>query len=408
MTNDIKDWSTTPASNDIADPGINWQEGMAPSAVNNSARGMMAAVKTWWDESLGGISAHATDTGVADAYVIAPAPAITAYAAGQAFHFFAVNANTGASTLSVNGLGVKAIQLNGSALTAGDIGAGDLVRVVYDGTQFQLPGLASSLVLNDLTVDTDTLYVDSVNNRVGVGTVSPAGTFQIGGGAIGVPNIAADDLVIDNGGTPAGITILNTSDGAIYFGDAVGSSRGRIIYNNAADKLTFSTTTVSRIAIDTSGLDILSGSIQFNGNMALPINNLTAIVASDLDPSADEILVWDNSASAHKKIGLDDFGIKVVAAGAAQTFALADANTMQESTSATGVTWTIPPNSSVAFAIGTVVQIFQSGAGQVTIAPGAGVTLRAPNGLKTSQLYAVMCLTKVATDIWVAFGDVAA
>ena len=37
-------WSQTAASNATADPdpSINWQEGQAPSSVNDSARAMMA------------------------------------------------------------------------------------------------------------------------------------------------------------------------------------------------------------------------------------------------------------------------------------------------------------------------------------------------------------------------------
>jgi len=80
----------------------------------------------------------ASDTGSADAYAIAPSPAIAAYVAGQRFSFIATNASTGASTVDVNGLGTKAIQLHGSALAGAEIGAGDLVTVMYDGTQFQI------------------------------------------------------------------------------------------------------------------------------------------------------------------------------------------------------------------------------------------------------------------------------
>ena len=39
-------------------------------------------------------------------------------------------------------------------------------------------------VTGDLTVDTNTLYVDSTNNRVGVGTSSPSGPLQVAGGRI--------------------------------------------------------------------------------------------------------------------------------------------------------------------------------------------------------------------------------
>ena len=39
-------------------------------------------------------------------------------------------------------------------------------------------------VVGDLTVDTNTLFVDSTNNRVGIGTSSPSGPLQVAGGRI--------------------------------------------------------------------------------------------------------------------------------------------------------------------------------------------------------------------------------
>jgi len=82
---------------------------------------------------------YAADTGAADAYAIALTPAITAYAAGQRFCFLATNVNTGASTLDVNSLGTKTIlKLNDQALEAGDIEAGQIVDVVYNGTAFEM------------------------------------------------------------------------------------------------------------------------------------------------------------------------------------------------------------------------------------------------------------------------------
>ena len=81
----------------------------------------------------------AADTGAADAYAIAPTMAIAAYAAYQRFQFVAANTNTTASTLAVSGLAAKAIKhLDGTALLAADIIAGEMVDVGYDGTNFQL------------------------------------------------------------------------------------------------------------------------------------------------------------------------------------------------------------------------------------------------------------------------------
>ena len=73
------------------------------------------------------------------------------------------------------------------------------------------------------------------------------------------------------------------------------------------------------------------------------------------------------------------------------------------------ITLTVPPNSSVAFGIGTQVNIMQLGAGQVTITAGGGVTLRsAGSKLKTNAQYAVATCCKIATDTWVVVGNLSA
>lgn len=80
----------------------------------------------------------ATATGN-DTYVINPTPAITAYATGDVFRFKADVGNTGAASLNVSSKGAVAIKKNVSvALETGDIVAGQVVTVQYDGTNFQL------------------------------------------------------------------------------------------------------------------------------------------------------------------------------------------------------------------------------------------------------------------------------
>ena len=88
---------------------------------------------------------QATDTGTANAYVIALTPAITAYAAGQEITFKAGAASTTASTLNVNTLGTKALKKrNDQDIAAGDIEAGSIVTAVYDGTSFQVTSQLAS------------------------------------------------------------------------------------------------------------------------------------------------------------------------------------------------------------------------------------------------------------------------
>lgn len=82
------------------------------------------------------------DSGAANAYVITPVPAITALVAGQSFQVKISADNTGASTLNVSGLGVKSIKkTHGTAdPAAGDLKAGGIYTLTYDGTVFQIVG----------------------------------------------------------------------------------------------------------------------------------------------------------------------------------------------------------------------------------------------------------------------------
>jgi hypothetical protein len=79
-----------------------------------------------------------TSAGTANAQTLTLSPAITAYVAGQTFRFLVGTSNTGATTLNVNAVGAKAIQVQGAACVGGELVANNIAEVVYDGTQFQL------------------------------------------------------------------------------------------------------------------------------------------------------------------------------------------------------------------------------------------------------------------------------
>lgn len=69
---------------------------------------------------------------------------------------------------------------------------------------------------------------------------------------------------------------------------------------------------------------------------------------------------------------------------------------------------TIPPNSTTPFPIGAQIPVMQLGAGQVTMTPGAGVTINATPGAKTRAQNSIISAIKRATDTWVLSGDLAA
>ena len=68
-------------------------------------------------------------------------------------------------------------------------------------------------------------------------------------------------------------------------------------------------------------------------------------------------------------------------------------------------TLTVPANASVAFPIGTMITIFQTGTGTVTVAGDAGVTVNGAVGLKTREQWSAIVLHKRGTDTWLVTGD---
>jgi hypothetical protein len=83
--------------------------------------------------------------------------------------------------------------------------------------------------------------------------------------------------------------------------------------------------------------------------------------------------------------------------GTSDTLLLADNGGAVTYSNASATTSTIPPNSSVAYAVGTKIVLANLGAGVVTVTPGAGVTVGGT--LTIAQDAGGTCL-KTATNTW--------
>jgi len=95
--------------------------------------------------------------------------------------------------------------------------------------------------------------------------------------------------------------------------------------------------------------------------------------------------------------------------GATYTAVLTDDGKLVTMSNASANTITIPPNSGVAYGIGTQINIAQLGAGQTTIVAGAGVTLNsAGTKLKLKEQYAVATCVKTDTNTWFVVGNLSA
>lgn len=93
---------------------------------------------------------------------------------------------------------------------------------------------------------------------------------------------------------------------------------------------------------------------------------------------------------------------------ASYTLVIGDAGKIVEMNVASANNLTIPPNSSVAFVTGTIIDVYQYGAGQTTFVPGSGVTMRSSGAkTKTYGQYSAASLVKRDTDEWELAGDIA-
>lgn len=109
--------------------------------------------------------------------------------------------------------------------------------------------------------------------------------------------------------------------------------------------------------------------------------------------------------------GVNDiaFGVFNAQTGTTYTLALTDVAKVVKLTNASSITLTVPTDASVAFPVGTQILLYQGGAGQVTISPAGGVTVRSSGAkLKLTDQYSVGGLLKLATNEWVAFGNLSA
>jgi hypothetical protein len=95
--------------------------------------------------------------------------------------------------------------------------------------------------------------------------------------------------------------------------------------------------------------------------------------------------------------------------GTTYTLVLADAGKTIDLNNASAITLTVPLNSSVAYPVGTRIDLVQSGAGQVTVAATGGVTINSKGGnLKLTGQWSAATLIQRSANTWVLIGDIAA
>ena len=93
-------------------------------------------------------------------------------------------------------------------------------------------------------------FRDGTDTRL---TIDSSGNVKVGSGSTVTVSTDADDLVIDKGAADTGLSILSTTTGRIYFGDAANNDAGSIRYVHSDDSMRFETDDTERMRITSDG-----------------------------------------------------------------------------------------------------------------------------------------------------------
>jgi hypothetical protein len=285
------------------------------------------------------------------------------------------------------------------------------------------------------SISVETTLASGISNSATSMTVATgAGSALMGGVTLAAGNVDQFTVALD----------VDTQNEEIVFITAVSSDTFTIVRGQAgtsaishtggatvkhvltSSDLTFYTTGVATAdaavpsTVVTAKADLLVGaSSGVVDNLAVGTNNqvLTADSAQTLGvkwatPATGDVTLTGTQTLTNKTL-TDPVVTESVNAqtGTTYTTVLTDAKQMVTLSNASAITVTLPPNSSVAYAAGSKIDFIQKGAGQVTFAQGAGVTIRSTGSTAASPKlrtqYSAATAWYEGSDVWYIVGDIA-
>ena len=161
-------------------------------------------------------------------------------------------------------------------------------------------GITNLTMSGNLTVDTNTLYVDASANLVGIGTTSPLEVLHIITGSSGVTTAlgGVDGAIIESGaGRTGGLLFFTPNDrsGKIIWSDPDAHAKGELSYDHSSDYMSFKTNSSEAMRIDSSG--------NVGIGTTTPITPLQ--VNRDISGVTDALSLRANSNVTNEYIGLN-------------------------------------------------------------------------------------------------------
>lgn len=221
------------------------------------------------------------------------------------------------------------------------------------------------------------------------GTITTTGTISLSSTPGGLSSLGVGNFSFAGTAFDSTDTIVFSTEGAKDIQFAPNGAAAVILNNgtNAVPLLFYNSSATHYVGFK-------AGTLSSDTTWILPTADAAGVMASDGSGNL--------SLTASPRI----YRAIISVSGTAKTFALSDANTFQQCSNGSAQTLTVDTNANVAFAIGTEIDIYQEGAGQVVIAAAGGVTIESAfSNLKIAVQYGGATLKKLATNTWALVGN---
>lgn len=235
---------------------------------------------------------YAIASGSANTYSVTLSPAPTTYLEGMAIAVKINVDNTGASTINVNGLGSKTIKKpNGSDVSAGNLKAGSIFTLRFNGTNFILQGEGGAGTAQPADVLSDKTFTNDTGEQVGTmpnrGNVNqsltnqgqqytiPAG-YHGGGGKVtaNISNLSAANIVA--GKTVGGISGTFSSDATATASQILSGQTAYVDGSKVTGTMTNRGAVSQTLSSQGQSYTIPAGYHNGSGKVTANISNLTA------------------------------------------------------------------------------------------------------------------------------------
>ena len=280
MTTNIKDYSTTQASNTSLN-GINTAEGMLPSDLNNALRALMKNTRDWFNDSQW-VEYGDGDASVTYAYAsgtsftIAGADVTSVYHAGRRIKLTASTPGTIYGTIASS-----SFSTNTTVNVTWDSGSlsNEAITTVYIGalskTNNSIPtGIAATKIADGTISDTEFQYLNGVSSAIQTQLDAKQATITGSASTIDTESLTANRAVISNGSQK--IAVSSVTDTELGYVSGVSSAIQTQIDSKQAT-LTGGATTI------TSSNLTASRALQSNGSGKVEVSDVTTTELGYLD-----------------------------------------------------------------------------------------------------------------------------